>query len=67
MPPLRGLDFLYTRCYKDAEETPKQINPTGLKRVLKSSRSPRSIRFGWETEPTGLGVAFFFSKIDTYG
>ena len=26
------------------------------------------IRFGWETEPTGLGAALvIFSKIDTYG
>jgi len=28
---------------------------TGLKRVLKFSRLPRRIRFGWETEPTGSG------------
>ncbi|MYA68781.1 hypothetical protein F4009_14965 [Candidatus Poribacteria bacterium] len=36
-------------------------------RVLKSSRFPRRIRFGWETEPTGLGVApVIFSKIDPY-
>ena len=36
-----------TRFYTDTEEIPKQINPTGLKRFLKSSRFPRSIRFGW--------------------
>ena len=29
---------------------------------------PRSIRFGWETEPTGPGAeVVIFSKIDTYG
>ena len=40
----------------------------GIQEVLKLSRFPRSIRFGWETEPTGLGVAtVIFSKIDTYG
>ena len=28
---------------------------------------PRSIRFGWETEPTGPGAkVVIFSKIDTY-
>ena len=41
---LRGLG--QTRFYIDTEETPKQINPTGLKRCLESSRFPRSIRFG---------------------
>ena len=35
---------------------------------LKSSRFPRRIRFGWETEPTGPGAkAVIFSYIDTYG
>ena len=48
--------FARKRCYKHAAETPKQINATRLKRVLKSSRFPRHIRFGWETEPTGPGV-----------
>ena len=56
------------RIYKHNEETPKQINPTGLKRFLKSSRFPRHIRFGWETEPTGPGAeTVIFSKTDTYG
>ena len=42
--------------------------PMGLKRFLESSRFPRRIRFGWETEPTGPGAeAIIFSKIDTYG
>jgi len=68
MPPLRGLSFFDFHVYTDAAETPKQINPTGLKRALKSSRFPRSIRFGWEAEPTGPGTeAVIFSKIDTYG
>ena len=61
MPPLRGLGFLATCCYKHTV-------PTGLKRFLKSSRFPRSIRFGWETEPTGPGSeTVVVSKIDTYG
>ena len=55
--PLRGLGFLVTCCYKHAEETPQQINPTGFKRVLKASRFPHRIRFGWETEPTGPRAA----------
>ena len=50
MPPLRGLGFLVTCCYKHAVAT-------RLKRFLKSSRFPRSIRFGWETEPTGPRAA----------
>ena len=51
---LRGLG--QTRFYRDTEEIPKQINPTGLKSFLESSRFPRKIRFGWETEPTGPGA-----------
>ena len=43
-----GLTVLgQTLCYyTDTEEIPKQINRTGLKRALKSSRFPRRIRFG---------------------
>ena len=41
-----GLSFLVTRCYKHAAETPKQINATRLKRVLKSSRLLCKIRCG---------------------
>lgn len=44
MPPLRGLGFLAIRCYKHTEETPKQINPTGLKRFLKSSGCRRGLK-----------------------
>ncbi len=40
MSPLRGLFLLDPRFYKDAV-------PTELKRALKSSGFPRSIRFGW--------------------
>ena len=43
---LNGLE--QTRFYTDTA-------PTGLKRFLKSSKFPRRIRFGWETEPTGSG------------
>ena len=31
--------------------------PTGFRRGLESSRFLCKIRFGWETEPTGLGVS----------
>ena len=41
---LRGLG--QTRFYIDTVAT-------RLKRFLESSRFPRRIRFGWETEPTG--------------
>ena len=34
----------------------KHAVPTGLKRVLTFSRFSRRSRFGWETEPTGLGI-----------
>ena len=61
MPPLRGLGFLVTCCYKHAI-------PTGFKRVLKSSRFPRKIRFGWETEPTGpRAAAVIFLKLTPMG
>ena len=56
MPPLPGLDFLSTRCYKHCEETPMQINPTGLKRVFAHTRFASKFRCGWETAPTGLGL-----------
>ena len=57
-------DLGQTQFYTDTEEIPKQINPTGLKRFLESSRFPRSIRFGWETEPTGPGAeAVVFLKL----
>ena len=49
--PLRGLVL-----GRDTEETPKQINPTGFKRFLKSSKFLCKTRFGWETEPTGLDL-----------
>ena len=45
----------YYSCYKHSEETPQQINLTGLKRGLKDPRFLLKIRFGWETEPTGPG------------
>ena len=60
-------DLGQTQFYTDTEEIPKQINPTGLKRFLESSRFPRSIRFGWETEPTGPGSETVIFLIDTYG
>ncbi len=46
--PYRAKELGQTQFYTDTVAT-------RLKRVLKSSRFPRRIRFGWETEPTGLG------------
>ena len=40
----------------NSEETPKQINPTGLKRVFAHTRFASKFRCGWETAPTGLGL-----------
>ena len=65
---IRGEENAINMLQKYAE-IPKQINPTGFKRVLKASRFPRRIRFGFkpnlpdlgedpvrfQTEPTGPG------------
>ena len=54
MPPLRGLG-LQGRVFL------QRYHPYGIQEILKASRFPRRIRFGWETEPTGPGgVAFFY-------
>ena len=46
----------------------KHAVATLLKRFLESSRFQHSIRFGWETEPTGPGSeTVIIFKIDTYG
>ena len=59
-----GLVFLDTRFYIDAEETPRQINPTGLKRFLKYSRSLCKIRCGWKPHLPDLGAeAVIFLKL----
>ncbi len=58
MSPLRGLRLLAICVYRDAEETPKQINPTGLKNMSVSLKLTPMVRLGnrtyqpRENEPT---------------
>ncbi len=60
--PLRGLIPFLTDA---AINIPSLRDSRGF---LKSSRFLCKIRFGWETEPTGLGSeAVVIAKIDTYG
>ena len=57
MPPLWGLVWGVPLFYKDTI-------PTGFKRFLKSSRFPRSIRFGCKPNLPGLGLRrLFFLKL----
>ena len=53
MSPLRGSRLLAISVYTDAEETPKQINPTGLKNMSDSLKLTPMVRL--ETAPTGPG------------
>ena len=62
--PLRGLvcggyGFLQ-RCCRNTQANKSY----GTQEGFEVSRLPRSIRFGWETEPTGLGWRrLFFLKL----
>ena len=62
MSPLRGSRLLVICIYRDAEETPKQINPTGLKNMSVSLKLTPIVRLGMQiasgrvrrkTAPTG--------------
>ena len=64
MPPLRSLGLGAPLFYKDTEEIPQQINPTGFRRFLKSSRFPRRIRLGCKPNLLGRGRRrLFFLKL----
>ena len=53
MSPLRGSRLLAIWVYTDAEETPKQINPTGLKNMSVSLKLTPMARL--QTPPPGPG------------
>ena len=63
MSPLRGSRLLAICVYRDAEETPKQINPTGLKNMSDFLKLTPMVRLGNRTYRTWSKLPSLFVNL----